>query len=286
MQWQDYPGLFQSADHTATIREKWHFWSLKGFLVVLAAGAFLSLFPDTEKWAAITAAVLFFLGIGFSLLMAFMRFDRSWYNARAVAESVKTRTWRFMMQADPYHTEDGKARELFAEDIGCILKDNQEAIKIIPALNRLTITDEMNRVRALSLSDRKLFYKNHRVDDQLNWYIRQAAFNKRHNVGWVILMILFQIGALACVLVKLSHPEITPVPTALFTTLAGTTLSWTQAKRFGELSTSYNLTAHDISQISINYTALSEEQGFSSFVRDSEAAFSREHIQWIARRGI
>lgn len=232
------------------------------------------------------AAVLFSLTIGLTLLMAFMRFDKSWYIARAVAESVKTRTWSFIMQSEPYNTDDTTARELFAHDLGCILKDNVEAVTIIPALNAEVITQEMSRVRLLPIHEKKHYYKNYRVDEQLNWYIEQTASNKQGRICWFTLMIIFQIGALVCVVAKLNLPDIKPIPTGLFTTLAGIALSWTQAMRFGELSTSYNLTAHEISVISSNYAELSEEQRFVSFVRDSEAAFSREHIQWIARRGI
>ena len=41
-----------------------------------------------------------------------------WYNGRAVAESVKTMTWKWMMQAEPYHYEvPGTARKDLQDDL-------------------------------------------------------------------------------------------------------------------------------------------------------------------------
>jgi hypothetical protein len=108
----------------------------------------------------------------------------------------------------------------------------------------------MNNVRILTLPERRDFYKTYRVDNQLGWYVNQASLNRKFNFIWFCLLVAFQIGALVCVVVKLNCPSLQIIPTSLFTTLAGIALSWAQAKRFSELSTSYNLTAHEISIIS------------------------------------
>ena len=286
MQNNSSTGLFQSANEAAAAQQKWHFCCLGGSLILLALGAVFSLAPNTSKCTAIVAAVLFGGTIGLTLLMAFKRFDKTWYNARAVAESVKTRTWRFIMRAEPYDCGDPAARGLFAEDLAAILKENVEAAKIIPATEADAITVDMENVRNLDLPARKEFYKTNRVDEQLAWYVLKATFNRQCRTVWFCVMIFFQLCALVWVILKLEFPERTLIPTGLFTTLAGAALGWMQAKRFGELSTSFNLTAHEIAIISSHYRLLSDEQKFSAFVRDSEAAFSREHTQWVARRGI
>ncbi|MBD3707460.1 hypothetical protein IE983_23415 [Enterobacter hormaechei] len=49
------------------------------------------------------------------------------------------------------------------------------------------------------------------------------------------------------------------------------------------MSASYILTAHEIGVIK-NRRHMFQVSDFSSFIRDAETAFSREHTQWIARR--
>lgn len=61
-------------------------------------------------------------------------------------------------------------------------------------------------------------------------------------------------------------------------------LSWMQVKRFQELSTSYNLAAHEIGIIKGELQNINDEPHFATFVGDAENAFSREHTQWQARR--
>ena len=54
-------------------------------------------------------------------------------------------------------------------------------------------------------------------------------------------------------------------------------------ERFSELAASYALAAHEIGIIREQANAVSEAQ-FSTFVADTENAFSREHTQWVARK--
>ncbi|NOX74419.1 MAG: SLATT domain-containing protein [Alphaproteobacteria bacterium] len=66
--------------------------------------------------------------------------------------------------------------------------------------------------------------------------------------------------------------------------LVTSALGWLQMKRHGELTASYNLTAHEIGIIRGNSDAVKTEEEFSDFVNEAELAFSREHTQWVARR--
>ncbi|MBD3699151.1 SLATT domain-containing protein [Enterobacter hormaechei] len=70
---------------------------------------------------------------------------------------------------------------------------------------------------------------------------------------------------------------------SILTTIASSLVGWIQ-KRYSELSASYILTAHEIGVIKEQASYVSSESDFSSFIRDAETAFSREHTQWIARR--
>ena len=82
----------------------------------------------------------------------------------------------------------------------------------------------------------------------------------------------------------MAAPQFEYWPTDLLGSCAAALLAWIQAKRFGELSTSYNLAAHEIALIRERAADIREEREFSIFVGDAENAFSREHTHWAARR--
>ena len=65
---------------------------------------------------------------------------------------------------------------------------------------------------------------------------------------------------------------------------ASAVLSWLQAKKHRELSTSYSLAAHEIVLIKGEVVSIQTESNLSDFVMNSENAFSREHTQWAARK--
>jgi len=97
-------------------------------------------------------------------------------------------------------------------------------------------------------------------------------------------MVVLQALAIVCLLLRIAYPEWKYFPTAVFAVAAVSVVSWMQAKRFFELSTSYSLATHEISIIRTQVDSISTEKEFSNFVNDTENAFSREHTQWVARR--
>ena len=74
------------------------------------------------------------------------------------------------------------------------------------------------------------------------------------------------------------------MPTDAIATAAGAVLTWLEAKKYNELESSYALAANEIDYIKAKAALVKTEQQFSEFVLSSEAAFSREHTQWVARR--
>jgi hypothetical protein len=55
-------------------------------------------------------------------------------------------------------------------------------------------------------------------------------------------------------------------------------------KKHNELKSSYTLAAHEIVLIKSEYASINTDNQLSDFVVNSEAAFSREHTQWTARK--
>jgi hypothetical protein len=103
MEYEDYPGLYQASDKASLQAQTCYLAAIQIYLILLIAGAVCTLFLGECTILAIIAAVILIATLFTSILLAFKRFDKTWYNGRVVAESVKTVTWRYMMHAEPYH---------------------------------------------------------------------------------------------------------------------------------------------------------------------------------------
>jgi len=118
------PGLYQSADKASLNAQSSYFFCLKSYLVLLVLAAFVSYLWPKDPYGAIVSASLFLITLAILIALRFYRPDDLWYNGGAVAESVKTRAWRWCMRAEPY--QDCENVELvsrqFINDQKAILK--------------------------------------------------------------------------------------------------------------------------------------------------------------------
>lgn len=287
MEEQDFPALYRSADKLSLDSQKHFFCILMIHLVVLIVAAALSAVNITEKWVYILQLLALMAALGCSVYLWGVRPDRYWYAGRAVAESVKTITWRYVSKAEPFQTEDMMAKNDFKQSLRMIFEQNQDVCsKLIDYANQEQFTVAMQEMRSSSLDNRKNNYCEKRIRDQREWYAKKAAFNKKKaNLFFWGLIIANFIGV---VLAILKVAEINPIylPVDVIIALASSLLSWIQAKRFTELSASYALTAHEIGFINEQIATINSEDDFSKFVGDAENAFSREHTQWAARRDV
>ena len=287
MEEQDFPALYRSADKLSLDSQKHFFCILMIHLVVLIAAAVLSAVNITEKLVYVLQLLALIAALGCSVYLWGVRPDRYWYAGRAVAESVKTITWRYVSRAEPFQTEDMIAKNDFKQSLRMIFEQNQDVCsKLIDYANQEQFTVVMQEMRSSSLDNRKNNYCEKRIRDQREWYAKKAAFNKKKaNLFFWGLIIANFIGV---VLAILKVAEINPIylPVDVIIALAASLLSWIQAKRFTELSASYALTAHEIGFINEQIATINSEDDFSKFVGDAENAFSREHTQCAARRDV
>jgi len=282
----DYPALYLAADAASLDAQGTYTRYVASVLVLLVAAATASLFSGDSQWLAILSALLFVVTLILSILLAVKRYDKTWYNGRAVAESIKTRTWRYMMRAKPYDESNEISRALFLNDLKQILNQNRDLCQHLPEtyVNSEQITSIMESIRGSPLEDRMKIYQTQRIDEQRTWYIKKAGYNRRMSKRWFLSMCAFQLMALISVLVRIAHSSWDKLPTEVLAVAAAAVLSWMQVKRFQELSTSYNFTAQEIGIVKGALQDITDEGHFSSFVGDAENAFSREHTQWLARR--
>lgn len=285
MQESDFPALYRSADDFSLQSQNHFFSTLKLHLVLLVAAAILSV-VNIPHWSFAVLQVIALLGALFCSIYLFSkRPDRYWYAGRAVAESIKTITWRYVCRAEPFQSEDAIARSDFQQKLKAIVDQNKDVAQALTNyLDARQITEAMTQMRAQSLDERKITYAASRIKDQLTWYAKKATFNRRTSNGFFWALITVNGCAVMCAVFRINFISAPFWPTDIFVATAASLLSWMQAKRFSELAASYALAAHEIGLIREQALLPSNEKAFSSFVGDAENAFSREHTQWVARK--
>ena len=285
MQEKDFPALYRSADALSLASQREFFLSLRLHLVLLVVAAILSVVSSLH-WLAAVLQLLALLGALFCSIYLFSkRPDRYWYAARAVAESIKTVTWRYVCRAEPFQSTELEARSHFQRTLKAIVDQNREVAQALTMhLDAPQITDGMSAMRARQLEERKATYATSRIEDQLEWYAKKAVHNRQTSDRFFWALIGTNGVAVICAIFRIRFVSVPLWPTDIVVVAAASLLGWMQAKRFSELAASYALAAHEISLIREKSLQSSTDEEFSIFVGDAENAFSREHTQWVARR--
>lgn len=282
------PGLYQSADQASLDAQNIYFRGLRWYLVLLICAAYISYAQPNDIIGALLSAGLFLITLGILIFIRVQRPDDTWYNGRAVAESVKTRTWRWMMRAEPY--EDCENIEIvskqFINDLKAILEQNKSLSHSLRPTSavKAPISQSMKDARALPTADRLAVYIGQRVQNQIEWYWKKSRFNKRRAQQWFWVSVFLHSTAIAMLLYRIYDPTLS-LPVEVIATSAGAVFTWLQAKKHNELNSAYALTAHEIVLIKSESTSVHSEEQLSEYVVNSETAFSREHTQWVARKG-
>ena len=288
MEHNDYPALYKSADTASISAQSSYLWLIKGHVFLLVIGAGLVINPLPTKEYSLFNAFVFLCALGISVFLAVKKYEKIWYSARAVAESVKTASWRYMMKADPFLDASSvkEVNSVFRNLLNEVLRSNNQLGEVLGSIDCASdqLSEKMESTRATSLENRKEVYLKDRVDEQRQWYADKSGCNKRSGQRFFILLVTFQIVAIALVLARIAYPEWTIWPTDVFVVMAGGVLTWIQVKRFQEIATAYALTAREIGIVRGHLAESDTDEEFSEFVKDAENAFSREHTQWVVRQ--
>ena len=287
----DLPALFRAADNASRAGQRAFLGLVATDLTLLVLGAALSLFgattPGSTSTNAVVGAVLLFIGLLVTGGLWFSEFERVWYGARAVAESVKTLSWRYVMGAEPY-SHSGRLEEVdkrFLTDLGEILKERKHLSWTFGGelANEPQITENMSVIRALGLSDKKNVYTNDRLGQQQAWYASKSKGHALQERLWFGGFFLAQLGAFICALRAIKSPD-GPNYTGVLAALSSAFLTWIQANKLHELAQAYGLTAHELGLVKEKAAHIRSHEDLSKFVSDAENAISREHTMWVARR--
>lgn len=283
---ESFPSLYKNASLTSKNAQQSFFLGLGFSLVSLLMATILSIINLPLAGYALAQTAILLASVGLTIFLSWVQPQRTWYAARALSESIKTITWRYVMRAEPYNGKYEVATTHLVANIRKILQDNRVLTKILAATDGDEISARMTEIRKLPLATRRELYEKFRVNDQLNWYRSKARSNAGSSTLWYSFLIIIQVIAIVFALARIWYPFTEIWPTDFFVAAASCAMTWLQTKRFQELAASYSLTAHDIGLLKAQLNDAKTESKFSAFVGDAENAFSREHTQWRARRDV
>jgi hypothetical protein len=287
----DYPGLFLTSDAAAIAAQRNHFQFLTVQLLVYfiasLSGALASAVHDGASQILLTVAALALaLGVMLTWLARSRGDEKTWFDCRAIAESAKTMTWRYIMRAAPF---DGDAVEAsFLAELEKIRKARPglEARLVATRLYKPMISAQMTATRAKPLAERLKVYLAERLVNQKSWYQNKCRANQRAASAWFWIAVMLQFGALAAAVVQLSVGRMNFDVVSVIMTVAASFMAWAQAKRFGDLVPRYALAAQELEDAEPAASLVSTENGLQQLVARVEEAISREHTMWLAGKAV
>lgn len=280
-----FPALHLVADRASDRQQALYFGLVLAEYIALLTVAVLSVNIIPNRPYIILFGLLLGMALAALVVRSVLKPEQRWYQARALAESVKTTTWKFAMAARPFENDVNDRRRLRQ-----MLQELLEANRSVGSqfdgnvVGGDQITSDMDALRELPRAERLDVYMRDRVDDQLAWYSRKSKANSNLGKRFAIILGSLYVLAFLVLLIRLDKPQwiyAHPEPLIL---LGASVLGWMQIKRFNELGASYGLTAAEIGILRSRAPEIEDDDGLSIFIDDAEEAFSREHTQWLARR--
>jgi hypothetical protein len=258
-------------------------------LVLAPVGSLANWHLGALNWPPLLA-ILLLLGAAYYALLNHHRNPQAlWYEGRAVAESLKTITWKYAVRADPFSPIPGalNADEQYRLQLADILYAFRKSEVIRHSTNG-TITPAMRTLRAASLTIRRDDYLNHRIRPQREWYHSRAA--RCRMLGRRAELAAALLPALAVIMLLLNVFDASPVHlTGTFSAAAAAVAAWAHLRQYRPLAAAYRVAADELTLIRVQLVALdvngpNAEAVWARLARDAEDAVSREHTTWQARR--
>ena len=287
----DYPRTYQEADRVSAAKQKLYKRLTIVNLLSLAAAATLAILatvlPTISRGLVGLSAACVLAAVVIWLVLGVGRPDNEWFDARSVAESVKTMTWRYLMKANPYGQliSDEEAERLFLAETKQVLQQKQKvAAQLECPTGQKEITSFMRKFRAATIENRLSLYLEGRVGDQKTWYSNKAKQNRSAARLWFWTAFGLQIAGLVAATVNIVV-GMSDLP-GLFVTLAALVMAWQQVQQFTYLAHSYGSTAQDFAIIESKANGIDTESHLSTYVEQAELAASREHTLWVSRNAL
>lgn len=292
MQYFDFPNLFQASDY-ASVKAQNNYLNITKvnlFSMVIASSLAIYNFQSTDAklFVYVVSGLLLFLGLILTIILKTKKYEDVWYQGRALAESCKSLTWRFVSCSE-YFENSINLNEAESKFVARIRELSNEFNELSNAMNSKKlnlpiITDKMLEIRAYNLEARKAYYIKYRIEDQKKWYADKSEYNSKMYNFWFWCVIISQAISLISIVFLIVNPDFKWNFVGFFTTISSSALSWLQLKKHQELKQAYSTATQELNTIVTLKDQLTTEDSFSKFVLDSENAVSREHTLWLAQR--
>jgi hypothetical protein len=289
----DLPGFFRASDAASRAGQRRRVRTAAIILVltVLAAisGTFsLKVTSRHIDVGGIISGLTFLIALGCSIYLLLTKPERDWYEGRAGAESARTLAWLYMVGGDPFGVATCQDPDNELVNRLEIIATQLRELALSPEETGPHITNAMRAIRRSSLGERKAIYLRGRIEDQLTWYKKKAAFNKRQERFWLVLTLVLQGYGLAVAFARVFNVLNVDLLGVVAAAVAATA-AWIETKDHATLGSAYNITAIDLWMARDRALMLAtndSEQAWSNFVETAELAISREHTLWLARGGV
>jgi hypothetical protein len=292
MENKNYPNYYIAGDDASLKAQSTYVHFVKWDLLLMVFSALICIYNYQTEVSKLTvyilSAVMLLVAMFISIILKYKKYEDVWYRGRALAESCKTLTWRYIMCSE-YFEFSLLPNEADTRFIGRIREINNEFNDLHGELMASNIalpviTNEMRRLRLLSLDERKAYYVSDRIQNQIDWYSSKADSNKSKYEDWFLIVIIFQFLALLSIGYLIIYPMSDFNVVGLFSTISASGFSWLQLKKYQENKQAYTTATSELNLIRAEVNTQATEQQFSKFVLDSENAMSREHTMWLAQK--
>ena len=287
MNYNDYPALYIAADKASLNAQNKLLFNYRLKILFLLLGVVLAAQTIMLEFFSIISALVFLLLLFIYVFSYVQKHQDKWYRTRALAESIKTATWRFMMSSEPFNKESKESNlDSFRQLLFELLKENKILGDCLGGgvAAKDQVTDFMLQMHKNDYQEKHNFYLKHRIDEQRVWYGKKFSDNKEASKFWFVTICFLYGTSIFFLLLRIKFPTLTYLPVEILSLVASGLIGWTQLRRFDELASAYGLTAHEIGVIKARFSEVRNQNELGIFVSDAENAFSREHIQWAARR--
>jgi len=288
----DYPNYFIAGDTVSTHAQSKYINFVKWDLLLMVFSALLSIYnyhtEESKTFVYAVSGLMLLFAMLISITLKTKKYEDTWYRGRALAESCKTLTWRFIMCSEFFENSitEEESEKRFIKRIKEINNEFPDLSNAISAkkINAPIITNEMKKIRKLSLIDRKAYYLENRIENQIEWYSSKADNNKSKYENWFTSVIICQFLALIAIAYLVKYPMSDFNLVGLFSTISASGFSWLQLKKYQENKEAYTTATSELNSIKAEANRNFSDEEFSKYVLDSENAMSREHTMWLAQK--
>lgn len=257
---------------------------IKAQSVILIIIALLSSFTissgEYEQWFRYSLVALSIITLGIIIFQQNKNYMQGWQNARFIAESVLSHSWLYSFKIGIYNNTEKLASTSFIDSVDKIEKEVElKHFYSLYSSQLPPISDWMFKLFSeADIANKKAFYIQHRLDDQISWYTKKSGFNMKQSGFWFTLsLILLLSGIILTLVVQLNQFSVL----GFLSTITAAILTWRQTKRFDELKVTYAVAAKELHSLKAKFELEKDEPDILKFVEEAEKSISREHKLWF-----